>query len=63
MENVIRLTPAIKAKADRRRALRNLLDLLVWGADEAPNRISEGHLRDAAARVGDALAAERRALQ
>lgn len=62
MEELIPSTPAIKAKADRRRALRSLLDLLVWGADEAPNRVSEG-LRNAAARVGDALAAEWGVLQ
>jgi hypothetical protein len=40
-----------------------MIDMLVWGADEAPNRDSEGLLRDAAARVGDALAAERGTLQ
>jgi hypothetical protein len=40
-----------------------LLDLIVWAADEAPNRLSETNLRIAAAAVCDALAAERRVLQ
>ncbi len=44
----------------RSTALRWLLDCLVMGADEAPNRSSELALRNAAARVGDALAHERK---
>lgn len=62
MSKLMRTPSAIKAETDRRRALRGVMDLLVWGADEAPNRDSEQLLRDAAARVGDALFAERRAL-
>ena len=46
----------------RRPALRTLADMVVWAADEAPNRDSELHLRDAAARIFDALSAERRVL-
>jgi hypothetical protein len=48
---------------DRLRALRGMIDVLVMGADEAPNRASELLLRDAAARVHDALSVERRQLQ
>jgi len=44
----------------RERALSWILDALVMGADEAPNRQSAGLLRDAAARVGDALSVEER---
>jgi hypothetical protein len=41
-------------------ALRFMLDLIVRAADEAPNRDSELALRDAAARIADAAAIERR---
>lgn len=51
-----------KPRLERRQALRYVADLLVMAADEAPNRISSGLLRDASARVFDALAHERRAL-
>lgn len=46
---------SLPADQRRRRALRWLVDALVMGADEAPNRDSALALRDAAARVADAL--------
>lgn len=53
------LRPSAESKIrDRLRALRGMIDVLVLGADEAPNRNSELLLRDAAARVADAMAAE-----
>jgi hypothetical protein len=52
-----------KPRLERCPALRILADLLVMAADEAPNRNSAGLLRDASARVFDALACERGALQ
>lgn len=48
----------------RRPCLRWLADMLVWAADESPNRNAELLLRDAAARTFDAISAEaRNALQ
>ena len=44
----------------RQSALRYLLDCLCLAGDEAPSRDSEQLLRDAAARVADAAALERK---
>jgi len=42
--------------------LRTLADIVSMGASEAPNRDSAERLRDAAARIFDAIGYERRAL-
>lgn len=54
--NASRFAPEL----DRHTALRLMLDLLVMAGEEAPSRDSAGLLRDAAARVGDALSVEQR---
>lgn len=55
-----RFSDAGRPRLSRHDALSVVVDLLVMAADEAGNRDSAGHLRDAAARVGDAISVERR---